>query len=609
MPLAPGFVDHGVVVNADQDRTAGLVPTPDGTLHFVICAKGYVLDVDLHRQALRQVPFPDGYVQYPFASLVSRAGKFYLGAGKLFLEFDPVAGRFSYHTEPWPDELNMAFSLAEAPDGLIYFASHPSCRLFCFDLATREVRHLGRMDDREKYVGTMAVDAAGWVYLGIGTERHALVAFDPRTGTRRQFVPEVARGQGCGGVHLGRDGQVYARDRIYMRYEPVRADAACQWQRLAAGVATPVAPGDVVEAAIYPHAVHSPTADGALVRHYSLQDHELVYVHSATGQEVHLDLEYRSQGATLCPLYAAPDGMVYGTSGHPMHLYRFDPATGAVLDLGGKVAGEVEGSGNICAYASQGPIMVGAHYSGGHILRFDLTQPFAARVNPVLEATCEEIHRPRSAIAHPDGRRTIFGGFAGYGAVGGALCLYDVVARTHSVVPNEALVPFQSTMAMAFAANGDLLGGTSIECPGGATPKAAEAEIYRFDLDRRVLVYRTVPVPGAREISHFVADGRGLLHGLTADARYFVFDPERRATLHVADLSAHGSVVRAGLTRGPDGAIYGVLSGAVFRIVPNARRFELLAVPPDKITAGLALVAGRLVFAAGTHLWSFQLPR
>lgn len=608
MSQSSAFTDHGVVAEADQDRTAGIVRGPDGTLYFVIGAKGYVLTIDLNRGSVRQTAFPEGHVQYPFASLVSRAGKFYTGAGSMFMEFDPVEARFTHHAHPCLEELNMAFSIAESPDGLIYFASHPSCRLFCFDPETQDIRHFGRMDEAEKYVGTMAVDADGWVYLGIGTERHALVGFDPRSGTRQEYVQESARGKGCGCFHLGIDGQVYGRDRVYMRYEPVSAAPDCQWRRYRAGTAEEVAASNVSPAAIYPHAIHSPFIDGDIIRHYSLQDHELVYTHPQTGREVQLELTYKSHGAMLCPLAAGPDGNVYGTSGHPLHLYRFNPATGQVTDFGSKVAGDVAGSGNICAYASQGSIMVGAHYSGGHILRFDLTKPFEPRLNPALEATCEDIHRPRSAIAHPDGQRLVFGGFAGYGAVGGALCIYDVVTRQHSIIPNETLVPYQSTMCMAFAANNDLLGGASIETPGGAQPKAAEAEIYRFDLDARRLVYRTVPIAGAREISHFLADRQGLLHGITSDSVYFVFDPETSTVLHREDVSRYGSVVRAGMTSSPDGLIYGVLSEAVYCIDPERREFKLLATPPETISAGLALVAGTIVFASGAHLWSLRLP-
>ncbi len=618
-----GFTAYGTVVKSDEHRGTAMLRAKDGETYFVICSKGYVLSVNIRTQEVKQALYPERYQDgSPFAALASSAGLFYTGAGKMFMEYDPVANAFTYYSKEWPTELNVGFRMAESADGRILIASHPTCRLSAFDPRTRHMTDYGRMDGQEKYIAYIVEDAQGWIYMGIGTERRNMVAFHPETGERRQFLAEADRVRGCGYFHKGQDGQVYghAQDDLHP------SKGTFEWKRYLGGEGKSVPESEVSPLARYyggfgySWGVNSPGTDPGLVKKLDLKEHELVYTHPETGREISMRLDYFSYGAGLSRMVAGPDGKLYGCSSHPCHFYSFDPVLKQVTDHGNLR--------HINCYAVQGSVIAGASYVGGYILHFDTRQPITRfpepGLNPRVVGNHEEIYRPRSSAAHPDGKRMVFGGFAGYGAVGGGLCVYNVETHEQVVIPNEELVPTQSTVGMRFLKNCDLLCANSIETPGGGAPKTSEAELFRFDLEKRKLVYRAVPVPGAREISVFELDDAGLVHGITSDsiyvsasssrfigaanAVYFVFDPETRKTLHVRKLDDHGLPLLGGMLKGADGMIYGIMSQAIYRIDPAKRAFEVLTVPPDEIGSGAAILDGVLYFGIGADLWSWKLP-
>jgi hypothetical protein len=51
-----------------------------------------------------------------------------------------------------------------------------------------------------------------------------------------------------------------------------------------------------------------------------------------------------------------------------------------------------------------------------------------------------------------------------------------------------------------------------------------------------------------------------------------------------------------------------MVSRAILRIAPGVFSHEVLAEPPERITAGGALVNGLLCFASGSHVWSYEVP-
>jgi hypothetical protein len=599
--VASKLIDHGIPAPADEARTAAICVDAAGRSRLVIAARGFVVIADPATGASVQRFFPDGYVEYPFGSLAARDGRFYTGAGRLFMALDPFTGEWLHASNPVPGDSITAFSLAEGPDGAIWGATYPHCHLFRYDPATGGVADYGAMDETQEYPFHLAVDRLGWVYLGIGTERRNLVAFRPATGERRSLVPPEARTRGTGYVHPGVDGEVYGH------YEQ-------GWYRFSEGTGTPLGELDVV-ASQYAgkgfERVHRSVESGMELVSHSLPEHEVVLRVRESGLTRRITLAYESAGAALAPMTVGPDGNLWGTSMHPLQLYTYRAQEGRIVNFGGQAV-ERGGGGNICAWAARGRTLVGAAYAGGFLHVLDPDRPITpgggTEPNPRLVNAHEEIHRPRCALAHPDGQHVVWGGFAGYGAVGGALGIYNVKTGEDRLLPNAGLVPDQSTLCLGALAGGDLIGGTSILAPGGAQPRAPEAVLYRLCWETGQVLWQCAPVPGAREIALLQVDDHQRVHALTGDSLYFVFDPERREMIHRHDLSQYGEVVRDGLRFGPGGQLYGLLRRAIVRIDPeNFAVTPLLTEPPMPITAGMGMLGGRLYFGSGSHLISYPI--
>jgi len=605
------FTDHGVPAPAVESRTAAVCRSRDGGERVVILARGFLLIVDPGTERCTQVPFPNGNEEYPYMCFAGSDGTFYTGAGTQFLAFDPFEGTFRHAEDVGAAGELVGFSFAESEDGTVYFTAYPHCRLFAYKPSERRVVRFGNLDGTEKYPSHLAVDAEGWVYAGIGTERKGIVAYRPADGRKIQLVPEDERTRGMGVVHASADGTVYG----HWAFADLREEETPEryrWMRFQGGRTVPVDWRDVPPS-LYSGAaffrLHRQLSGAWRVEKHNLAERELTLREADGGKARTIPLRYECGGAPLSPLVAGPDGYVYGTSNHPLHFFRYEPAEDRLRSFGGKAI-EFGGGGNLCAYASVGPVLAGAAYPGGHLHLFDTRRPVDAESgdsrNPRVAASHVEVHRPRCALAHSDGEHVLYGGYPGYGAVGGGLCVYNLAKGTDTLLTHEQVVPNQSTICLTEGERGTVYGGTSVETPGGAEPKETRAKLYRLRWDGLTVDRIWSPVE-AREIVWIYADRTGRIHGMTAASLYFVFDPEAERVVVEADLSAWGTPVRAGLAAGPDGRMYGALSRALFRLEPDSDTAVKLAEPPVTVTAGLAVAGGRLFFAAGSHLWSYRL--
>jgi streptogramin lyase len=601
------FVDHGVGAPAAESRGVVCLQDADGRAIALCCAwdqssRGWLLAIDVHRGQTQQVLYPEGVPNSPvFASLLGRSGRFYTFAGKVLLELDPVTREWLYSGTPAAsEECYCGTAMCDGPDGRIYAGSYPNCRLVSYDPATRETRDIAQLDRAEHYVMSLVADSAGWLYAGIGTARANLAACNPTTGEVRQLVEEADRQLGSGSVYLGQDGTVYGRcGERWFRLSEGRAEAIAAEARAAAQATGALNWGQTT--GVFP--------DGRRLRAFDLPERYLEVEDPRTGEVRRVTFDYPSEGAMVTSLAVGPDGQVYGSSAHPMHLFVCDPATGRLTDWGG--IPRVDG-GNFCAMAAQGGYLFGAAYSGGYLYRYDPAQPWNGETgddpNPRLMAQFgADINRPRWCLAHPDGRHVVMAGFMDYGMRGGGLAIHDVTTEETQLLKHTDVVPEQSTIALVALPSGDLVGGTSIETPGGGHATETEGVLYVMDWATRKVIFRTVPVPGAAEVYSLALDPDGLVYGIASNRELFVFDPGKREVLHRASLAEYGSLPRQVFVRGEDGRILALLSGAILRIEPKTFAVQRLAEPPVPITAGVALAGGRLYFASGSHLWSYRL--
>lgn len=237
-----------------------------------------------------------------------------------------------------------------------------------------------------------------------------------------------------------------------------------------------------------------------------------------------------------------------------------------------------------------------------------LTGP--AEQNPrVLAQWKDDVTRPRTALVHPDDTHVMMAGFAGYGRVGGGIGIYNLETGDDTLLTAaDDLLPGHSCITLKALPDGDLIGGTSISAPGGGHPTAEEAELFILDWETREVTARIVPVPGdANIISIYVLED-GLVYGLSGNSTFFVFDPAEGRVIHTESLREFGGVPRHALQEGDDGSLYAILRDAIVRITPGTFEHAKLADTPAPATAGGACVGGRLYYASGARVWSYQIP-
>ncbi|MHB8993814.1 MAG: NHL repeat-containing protein [Armatimonadota bacterium] len=602
---APGeFRDLGVAAPVSESRGFVAVKAADGRNLAIALAtdqseRGYLLVADLDSGKVQQCYYPEGVTNSdPFASMLSKNGRFYTGAGPTLLEFDPNTGEYLYQGRPNPKAACfVGEAFADGPDGLIYIGTYPDCRLISFDPQTKAVKDHGILDKDEKYFNYLNFDSAGWAYAGIGTARCNIVAFNPKTGERRQIMDESERKLGTAQVFLGKDGKAYgiANGQYYRLFEGKgeKIERSAAAEKLPAGA--------------FGWGVKSVTlADG---RTAVLNLPENYIEVSAKGAETkRFPIDHESGGAQVTSLVVGPDSCVYTSSAHPMHFSRYDPKADKLTDMGpvNRVGG-----GNICAMATQGQYLAGASYALGIFHVFDTKQPFnggyGEQPNPREVAVWkEDICRPRTCIAHPDGRTILMAGFAGYGMVGGGLGMYDLQSEKATLITHEDLISNESTIAMRALPGGDIIGGTSIQAPGGGHTTAKTATLYILDWKTKQVVFKINPVPDAVEIVSLEIGPDGLVYGLATGSRLFVFDPKIRKIVHQADLAEYGAVPRQALVLA-DGKLYAALSKSIVQIAPGTFEVAKIADAPKGISAGAVYTGGRLYFASRARLWSYEL--
>jgi len=602
-----GFVEHGVA--APVSRARGVAATFDGNGRPVVlvwlmdhrgCYEVLVIDATAGETTEHPIPFRTN--DSPFAVLLSTRNRFYSLFGNRFVEFDPATRSYSFVGEA---DDRAAMSMAEGSDGIIWAATYPKSHLFSFNPDTRELVKYGSINQETwpQYQRYMALDRAGWVYVGIGNVKSHLIAFNPRTREVRPLARDDERQPGSGVVWLGTDGQVYGRP-----------GPNASWYVLYDGRATPVekpAPAAPTKAGAQ-ETVMRDFPDGRRINEIDIPEKRLEIFDPKTRELKRIAFDYASEGSHVMSLILGPDGKIYGSTGHPLRFFSYDPATDAFAYPGLK-----NENGHLNALAIQRGHIFGALYGGGILYDFDPARPWddTARENPNprrVAAGSEVIGRPHALIAHPDGRTLIMTGTPGYGLTGGGMLIYDMVDGRAETLDHHRLVPDQATISLVALSDGNLVGGTAIWPGTGGATLAQEAVLYLMDFPNRKIVWQEVIVPGAQSINDIVLGPDGLVYGLAAGPTFFVFDPSARNVIHREALTGYGNLAGGQAPRimlvAPDGLIYAYFARAIVRIEPRTFRHAIVAKPPVDINVGIALHRGRLYFTSGARLWSWRVP-
>ncbi|MGI5819246.1 MAG: hypothetical protein ACOX9R_14250 [Armatimonadota bacterium] len=391
---AGSFIDHGIGAEVAELRSMVPTVTEDGRTLLIASPTdngptGYLLVTDLDTGETTQHLCPEDVPQFdPFGALLHSNGMYYHTQGPILLEFDPSAGEFTFHGRP-SRQTSPYLCFTEGLDGTVWAGGVYNTGLISYDPRTREMVDHGRMDDVEQYLSYLAEDDAGWVYCGIGTSRSNIVAYHPASGERRSLIDEELRSVGTGYVEPLADGSAYGRigsDHHFHLHD---------------GVATPI--GERAEvgerrdvtALRYGSRLRD-LPDGRQIREYDLHERRITVLDPATGEAVEYTFDYESGGVNITSLGPGPDGVIYGSTSHPMHFLALDTTSGELTDMG--PIPQV-GGGNFCAITSLGDLVFGAQYAAGQLWEYDATKPWNPTIRrQVRGVQADEMYRTGTVV-------------------------------------------------------------------------------------------------------------------------------------------------------------------------------------------------------------------
>ncbi len=602
------IIDHGVASPVGTAAWGGSVATADANGRRLVFIKlwggGQIssyLFIDAETGQTEQIdPGIEGLGAY--LVFLSPENKVYDTMGDWLLEID-VPTRQIRRIGKIPS--GMALSFAMDKDGVIYAGIYPSATLISFNPRTGKYTNHGQMnkEDWPQYLRPLVVGDDGWIYGGIAIKAAQVVGYHLATGETRAYVPETDRVNGAGEVYRGKDGKIYANAPGWA------------WHVLEGGNAVPVknpaepAPAQATD--IFP--------DGSRCIDFDVHNRVLRILDKDATSPREVKFDYQCIGPNIYSMVAGPDGKIYGATGLPLRIWRFDPATGEMKDWG---LGRHGGHAN--QFVRQGQRLYGAVYSSGSLIELDPWQPVDDA--PIEKSTNpRQLHgykygyggdpdifgRPHAMLAHPDGEHVVLGGNPARARVGGGLLIYNVKTGEEIVLKPEQLVPDQGVYAMAALPDGDLIIGSTTEAGTGGSATAQAALLYRLDWESKRVTSRWILDPPAEAVVDLVVAGDGLVYGLASGERLFVFDPKNGKFVHEEVLSSYGQLPHAQAPRtmavGPDGGIYVLFDRAIVRIEPGTYAHRQIARSDRKITAGIVIHQKRLYFACSSHLCSCSL--
>jgi outer membrane protein assembly factor BamB len=478
------------------------------------------------------------------------------------------------------DSEEYIWRLTVAADGKLYGSTYPSAKLVRFDPATGRSEDLGSMDPDEQYALSIAASDDGYVYVGIGYGKTHLIAYEIASGHHRDILPVQDEGTGVVSVHRYSDERIYAG--VGGKYFRVHG-----WEL------------HTVDPALVPSLPETNRLrDGRLV---VKAEEGIVRVRDPnTKMTTEHPFLYAGKELGIFRLGMGPDGMLYGSGYMPAHLFRADPATGSLEDLG------IVGDGEIYNFLPQKNSLLGAAYVGmSPLMIYHPSRPFApgidAQANPLMVQVPEGFisWRPMAMINGPDGK-VYLGAQAEYGKLGGPLVMWDLT--TNQVESYDHLVTDQSVTSLT-TAHGQIIGGTTIHGGGGSHETQTQATLFIWDPTIRRRVFDT-PV-SASSITDLIAATEDRIYGF-ADGTLFVFERSRRE-LMMTTASIPGLIYNS-VTLGQDGWVWGLSADGIFAIDPVSGFATPIARAPEPITAGFAVQWPYLYYASGARIYRYTFP-
>lgn len=582
---SPGFKFHGRFLGIGNKLKTLVADGPEpGIIRLYASHIGTTLDIvaiDPLSGKTDVFSSPLGTETAAWAMVVGADGQVYIGTSPSahLMRVDWRQNKLVDLGAPSPTEEYM-WQLTLGSDKKLYGATYPSAKLIRFDPATGKSEDLGRMSETENYARSVAADDKGFVYVGIGTAKADLVAYEIATGQHRSILPPGQVKVGTNYVVRGNDGKVYTK-------------LLGKRMRLSGWELTPSA-----EPTIRPLQLQ----DGRTISY----DDRKVVVRSANGNTEEHTTGYKGTTQFIFRIALGPDGRIYGSTMQPAHFFWADPNSVSIEEIA------MYGRGEFYSILTWKDRLIGAAYFGlSPVMSYHPGQTWkpgtTAKDNPwKIHYKGESTDwRPMSMIAGPLDKVYI-GAVSGYGQLGGPLCVFD--PETGKIDQYMNLIQDQSVSALAALPNGMIVGGTTVAGGGGSHATQTEAKLFMWNTQTREKHFEAIPVPRQGRIDALAVGNNGMVYGFAGETM-FVFDPAQMKTIRTVPIpNAMGKVIYNALASGPRGKLYGLTSRGIFTIDESTHSVNLLAAYPGGISGGFAIRGHEIFFTQGPQIISYQLP-
>jgi hypothetical protein len=407
-------------------------------------------------KVIRTLELPDAGGSWSQA--VDTFGNVYIGtyAKGLLYRFEPATetlvnlGRIAGE--------DYVYGLFPGPNGKMYGGTYPNGKTFEYDPATNTVTDFGTMKEGELYVRGTVYDAnRNVLYAGTGSHGD-LIEYDLATGTKRSVLAEEYR-----------EGEPFLYDMniagttLFVRKEKAKTMLAIDTRTNTVLAEVPMisrspSPKSPVADKVYytnnleltEYDLNTNTARGLGLRTQGtgvaygfaqLKDPEMpgytlvglagngggfFKYNLETGRLINLRLALPGAPKPLNAVVNGPDGSIHvGGFLTGAGLASYNPATGTIVQTSG--ISQVEGFGTLGDYVYAGV------YPEAQLFRFD---PATQQIVKLLNLAEEGQDRPYAVLGLEQEQLIAIGTVATYGAVEGALTLYDPVTGQADVYKN-----------------------------------------------------------------------------------------------------------------------------------------------------------------------------
>ncbi|MFP3903060.1 MAG: hypothetical protein ACLFWB_02340 [Armatimonadota bacterium] len=437
----------------------------------------------------------------------------------------------------------------QAPDGRFFIGSYPATSLVSVDTRTGEIEHHADIaeDPLEKYLWpSLAVSDDGIVYCPVGLHHRELWSYNPETGQKHQILPEeLTEAQGCPGVWLAEDGQVYGKAG--------NTRFLCQPDRIVTDV--DVLPSSDLRA--------EPRMAGDKKVHKIDEQGRLTYTDTTSGETGLVQTDYEGQPQMIYSVGCKRGSKIWGGALFPSNSWYYDTETGELKDLGRIVRGGCQ----IYDVMSLPEGLLMSSYTGACMDLYDPDRPLGDD-NPLHFKRVPGQERPPQYAKGPDGHVYI-GTVPVKGRLGGALVRLNVQDGTREYWTN--IIENQSILYLApVPETNEMFCVSSISGGSSAVPTEDEAVVFLWDCEKEEINHIDRPVPGTTSYGRAIRADTGIIYGIAGN-QYYAYDPVKRETVFVGDRPegrAHFPQLNDHPV-GPDGLIYGLNGDSVIAIDPS----------------------------------------